>query len=310
MHVPPSSASRVPQSIIKGSVAPEIRVQPPTVKGTVQPSSTPQPSNAVRSRVPQSTVSGGVHPSESKRPDTPSQTIVRDFASQKPGDSSRTAIRDVSTKPESTSKGTQLLRDGAPIAKGTQLLRDASLKPGTQLLRDDATTTQGTQLLRDASLKPGTRLIKDGPPAESKLPSKLAGASKYVASRAIGGTVLKPVTPSFAKSFLENDDNKIYASRQSMYKSLRPDEQEKQDKWAEKLMKKNGPCPQGYPWERRNTNGGGYQCGGGGHLITDALLSEGKLGIYASKQHSWDDTSTWDGPYFKDPNRGNEWFRA
>jgi hypothetical protein len=325
MHLPPSSASRVPQSIVKGSVAPEIRVQPPTVKGTVQPSSKPQPSHAVKSRVPQSTVSGSIHPSQSKRPDASSQTIVRDFASQKPRDSSRTAIRDVSTKPESTSKGTQLLRDGAPIAKGTQLLRDASLKPGTQLLRDgaptaegtqlfrdaslkpgtqllrdDATTTQGTQLLRDASSKPGTRLFRDSPPAGSKLPGELAGASKYVASRAVGGTVPKPAS-SLPKSLRPGDKDKVWASRQSVYKSLKPNEKKEQDAWANRIIEGYGRCPEEFGWKRRE-GPGGYQCNGGGHIVTDELLQDmvdkDKLGIYASENRAWDE-STWDGPYYE-----------
>jgi hypothetical protein len=332
MHVPPSSASRVPQSIVKGSVAPEIRVQPPTVKGTVQPSSRPQPSNAVRSRVPQSTVSGSVHPSESKRPDASSQTIVRDFASQKPGGSSRTAIRDASTKPESTSKGTQLLRDGAPTAEGTQFLRDAtakpgtellrdgataegtqlfrdaSSKPGTELLRDDATTTQSTRLLRDASSKPGTRLIRDGPPAGSKLPGELAGASKYLASRAVGGTVAKPAS-SLPKS-LRPDKDKFWVSRQSVYESLKPDEQKDQDAWANRIIKGYGPCPETFEWERRNEKPGGYQCEGGGHIVTDELLQDAvdkdKMGMYSSKKHSWDE-STWDGPYYETFPRSKVW---
>jgi hypothetical protein len=143
-------------------------------------------------------------------------------------------------------------------------------------------------------------LIGDGPPAGIELPSEFAGASKYVASRAVGGTVPKPAS-GLPKSLRPGDKDKVWASRQSVYKSLKPDEKKEQDAWANRIIMYYGRCPEKFGWKRREEPGG-YQCNGGGHVVTDELLQDvvdkDKFGIYASEKRAWDE-STWDGPYYE-----------
>jgi hypothetical protein len=66
------------------------------------------------------------------------------------------------------------------------------------------------------------------------------------------------------------------ASRQTDYELLAPQEQKKQEEWAQKKMAEMGQCPADFKWIRVP---GGYNCDAGNHWITDALVAEGKGGF-------------------------------
>jgi hypothetical protein len=79
-------------------------------------------------------------------------------------------------------------------------------------------------------------------------------------------------------SLLKTDKDRTNASRQTRYESLSKSERSEQDKWASAQIRLSGCCPGNYSWHRVP---GGYKCkGGGAHLVTDALLSEGNGGYY------------------------------
>ncbi|KAF8848022.1 hypothetical protein BDZ45DRAFT_301194 [Acephala macrosclerotiorum] len=65
------------------------------------------------------------------------------------------------------------------------------------------------------------------------------------------------------------------ARRQILIKTLPAAEQKKQEKWAQTQLKLNSSsnCPAGLVWIRYKD---GYRCLGGGHMVTDKLLAEGK----------------------------------
>jgi hypothetical protein len=101
-----------------------------------------------------------------------------------------------------------------------------------------------------------------------------AGSSSGFASRA----------PSHAKSLFINQSEAKMASRQTQYESLPPDQQAKQESWAQSFLKREGRCPQDYGWQR--VEGIGYQCEGLNHLVTDELIAEGKGGFMVLREEN------------------------
>ncbi|KAL5324395.1 hypothetical protein ACEPPN_008940 [Leptodophora sp. 'Broadleaf-Isolate-01'] len=70
------------------------------------------------------------------------------------------------------------------------------------------------------------------------------------------------------------------ADKQRKYKSLTPAEQRQQDKWSQKkLVGYVGTCAMSYK-PHHQAGYEGYMCLGGAHLVTHALLAEGKGGYY------------------------------
>ncbi len=67
------------------------------------------------------------------------------------------------------------------------------------------------------------------------------------------------------------------ATRQTKYESLTPQEQKKQEEWAQEKIQTLGPCPQGFRWSRIPC---GYHCQGGAHWMSDEMLAEGKGGFF------------------------------
>ncbi|PQE10874.1 hypothetical protein CJF30_00009006 [Rutstroemia sp. NJR-2017a BBW] len=80
------------------------------------------------------------------------------------------------------------------------------------------------------------------------------------------------------------------ASKQVRYEELSREEQIEQDSWASSYSQHAGPCPAGFDWVRVQQ---GYVCNGGHHLMTDALVAEGKGGFYVGSLHMG-----WWGPYY------------
>jgi len=75
---------------------------------------------------------------------------------------------------------------------------------------------------------------------------------------------------------------------------MTPQERKTQDRWLHDSLftKLAGHCPRGYVWRRLPENtayaSDGYQCEGGGHIVTDEQIAEGFSGMWitplASKQ--------------------------
>ena len=97
------------------------------------------------------------------------------------------------------------------------------------------------------------------------------------------------------------------ALKQISIDTLPVEERKEQEKWAQDLISKTTNCPEGYAFERR---AGGYQCGGGGHGVSDHLLAEGKGGLLACKEvageHKWENM---EGPYYPNP-KGKGYIRG
>lgn len=88
------------------------------------------------------------------------------------------------------------------------------------------------------------------------------------------------------------------ASRQQHIESMAPTERGTQESWAQTMIQRTASCPQQYSWSRI---GGGYQCKGGHHYISDQLLAEGNGGVMLLINPSQIDPNY--GPYYPDPNR-------
>ncbi|RDL41632.1 uncharacterized protein BP5553_01611 [Venustampulla echinocandica] len=151
-----------------------------------------------------------------------------------------------------------------------------------------------------------TALLRDGPPGE---PSKFATALQReggfaTALQRDGGfattlqrdrqPTISPSAPPSVPSILFSLDDLKMASRQPFIDDLPEDERQKQEEWAQEMIKRAAACPEGYDWNRMP---GGYQCRGGGHGMTDELLAEGKGGLYGLRTRNWEAK---DGPYYPD----------
>jgi hypothetical protein len=89
--------------------------------------------------------------------------------------------------------------------------------------------------------------------------------------------------------------DKTMAARQTRIATLPPKEREEQDVWARsKINEMPTKCGAGFDYVRNNILGG-YQCTAGGHLVTDALLSEGKGGYMESGLYG---KEVWEGPKY------------
>ena len=146
----------------------------------------------------------------------------------------------------STSSPKKLVKDNHH-KQPTSLSRDNNSSPGSP-----PTPRQGTQLQRD-------------------------GHKKSTASSSAPWTV----APTFTKP---GDVSR--ASRQKDYAHMPPAEKKKQDEWLKKNLfpKMNTGCPAGFDWERIVDKwggpSGGYVCTAGSHIITDAMIAEGKGGMW------------------------------
>ncbi|KUJ19429.1 uncharacterized protein LY89DRAFT_613075, partial [Mollisia scopiformis] len=87
---------------------------------------------------------------------------------------------------------------------------------------------------------------------------------------------LKSFPPPGTKSFFRNKRDEEFASRQRNFDKLPKPEQQENEVWVQDYMKRSGPCPQNFKWERR---GKGLHCTGGNHYVTDDLIAEGKGGM-------------------------------
>lgn len=105
---------------------------------------------------------------------------------------------------------------------------------------------------------------------------------------------MAPSAPASAPSILHGREDIKMASRQPFIEDLPEDERQKQEEWAQDMIKRAAACPEGYDWNRMP---GGYQCRGGGHGMTDELLAEGKGGLYGLRTRNWE---VKDGPYYPD----------
>jgi hypothetical protein len=81
------------------------------------------------------------------------------------------------------------------------------------------------------------------------------------------------INPAFASAH-----DITMATRQTEYELLAPQEQKKQEEWAQKRMAELGRCPANFKWIQVP---GGYNCDAGNHWMTDALVAEGKGGFLA-----------------------------
>ena len=81
------------------------------------------------------------------------------------------------------------------------------------------------------------------------------------------------VTPAPAASTLQTPRDHEMASRQTRYDDLSKEERRKQDEWAQEQLILIGTCRAGFAWYRID---GGYRCHGGGHIVNDELLAEGR----------------------------------
>ncbi|KAH7407772.1 hypothetical protein BKA64DRAFT_706178 [Cadophora sp. MPI-SDFR-AT-0126] len=90
----------------------------------------------------------------------------------------------------------------------------------------------------------------------------------------------------FKTAFTDPRDIEM-AEKQIRLKTLKPDELEKQHKWAQEKLQSHGLCPAGYKWWEYNKGVDeagnqleGYRCYAGNHLVTHELLAEAKGGCY------------------------------
>ncbi len=219
-------------------------------------------------------------------------------------------------------RGTNLKRDN-PEHMGTSLRRDEVGRNGTSLQRDlvqnnsmpkppismTSRRTQEPSIIKDApemsshhTQKPTT--IKQPLRTTYHLtqePSIIKSQAQPSSYQRQEPSIAKPrpatLSPNNLKSVLVTPEDIHMATRQTQYEKLAPIEQQKQENWAQSIIKRVGICPEGNTWNRRP---GGYQCNGFGHGITDEMLAEGKGGIYALRAGNW---AIKDGPYYPNPNK-------
>ena len=146
-------------------------------------------------------------------------------------------------------------------------------------------TVAGTSLGRDHVA--GTSLGRDTPREPTRQPT------------IVSPPPIKSVAPVGLKSVFKTQRDVIMASRQTRFDTLSPKDKQEQEAWAQSMIK-NGPCPEGYDWDRIDQ---GYRCRGGGHAVTDEQLSEGKGGLWGIVNGEWE------GPYYPHPTKPGEWCR-
>jgi hypothetical protein len=119
-------------------------------------------------------------------------------------------------------------------------------------------------------------------------------------------TPTRSMAPPTARNLLVDPEDLHRASRQTQYKSLRPEEQKKQDAWARSMIARTGSCPENYSYDRIEE---GYQCQGGHHVISDELLQEGRGGVYIILDRDFNKTNFRIGPYYERPDTpGKFWY--
>lgn len=138
------------------------------------------------------------------------------------------------------------------------------------------------------------RTYFEGQALKTEFANKSSREKDYPANTLAPG---RSIAPLFARSILTNPEDIKMASRQTQYKSLALDEREKQDKWAQTMIKRTGSCPEGFEWERTDD---AYRCKGKHHYITDELLREGMGGVMALLDANIEHDRL--GPYYEDPD--------
>jgi len=90
------------------------------------------------------------------------------------------------------------------------------------------------------------------------------------------------MAPPNVKSIYTNPKDAERAAKQTRYNSMNAEEKKEQDKWVQKnVFDKSAPCPSGYTWERvPGHRSDGYICNGGNHLVTDAMIADGRGGFW------------------------------
>ncbi|TVY45896.1 hypothetical protein LSUB1_G000491 [Lachnellula subtilissima] len=112
---------------------------------------------------------------------------------------------------------------------------------------------------RDNPFPRGSQPSLSRPVVECRMPSRLDGPE------------------SQSQSTLKTSYDVKMATRQLQIESLSSVEKNEQDKWALSQLSLHSTCVMGLEW-RKSVNG--YRCSGGGHLVTNELLAEGKGGLY------------------------------
>ncbi|KAF8864820.1 hypothetical protein BDZ45DRAFT_684801 [Acephala macrosclerotiorum] len=111
-------------------------------------------------------------------------------------------------------------------------------------------------------------------------------------------------SPPAGQPLLKSNFDKTMAARQRKFHDLSPKEQEKQKEWAQHQITISKNCPGNKPWCRYRSetqNLKGLMCLAGVHLMTDALLAEGKGGMLIREQEcriSKKNSNDWQGPFY------------
>lgn len=137
--------------------------------------------------------------------------------------------------------------------------------------------------------------------AQSHMPSQLDITKSQISN------LPKLNAPASQPSILKSTYDLTMASKQMNFASMVGEERQEQLDWAQERLKRLGDgCSENWDWAERI---GGFQCEGGAHAVTDALLEEGKDGVYRLIDRTWNfDKTNIKGPYYKDEN--GHWVRV
>ncbi|CAL3972208.1 hypothetical protein PZA11_004612 [Diplocarpon coronariae] len=124
---------------------------------------------------------------------------------------------------------------------------------------------------------------------------------RHIPEFSVASRPVAPISmaPSAIRSVVSSPADQKMASQQAVISSLPPPERKAQESWAQAVISRTSQCPQNYAWERRDDHGG-YQCAGKNHFVPDALVAEGKGGVYFVPEASLSSGVRW-GPYYQDP---------
>ena len=134
----------------------------------------------------------------------------------------------------------------------------------------------------------GNQPLLSGPVVGARMPSRLDNPQlqAYDPKRTIGSRMASRLDnpESQSQSTLKTSYDVKMATRQLQIESLSSTEKHEQDKWAQSQLSLHSTCVMGMKWLK---NVVGYRCSGGGHLVTNELLAEGKGGLYHHCNGVW-----------------------
>ncbi|KAK0112393.1 hypothetical protein ONS96_001637 [Cadophora gregata f. sp. sojae] len=196
----------------------------------------------------------------------------------------------------------------APKAKSVMpsaMFKDESKAPKAKsvlpsaFFRDESKAPKASSVMPRAKSVMPSAFFKDESRAAPKAQSVLQSAFFRDESRFADDESFVP------KSFLMTKEDKIMSTRQTEFTSLAPEEQKKQDEWAQKKIEEMGACPEQYRWIRKDENGwGGYICAEGRHGMPDLLIAEGEGAIIVLEKKN-DLTGPKGGPWYPHPTIKN-----